>query len=301
MKKIIFNEAQTNEIINYYLTPHSLNDTAKFAGIVKTAIIKKLLVNNKVTMHSQELCKQLQQDKLNNVLKSLLNNQKLINNIKADYIDNNVQFKDMLIKYNLTSATFGRLLRALKIKKLKSCQTQNITKNKFKKYAVNKEELQQYYDTHTVEDTYNHFNIPCHFFYKILNFYEIDPTEHNKNIKNGSTPEDVYYKRLKEKYGESDIIRQYKEKRYPFHCDFYIPSEDLFIELNYHWTHGKHQFNPKDNKDNEKLNIWEEKAKTSNYYKIAIEVWTKRDPLKIKTAKKNKLNYKIIWEDNQYI
>ena len=26
--------------------------------------------------------------------------------------------------------------------------------------------------------------------------------------------------------------------RYPYYCDFYIPSEDLFIELNAHPSHG---------------------------------------------------------------
>ena len=29
-----------------------------------------------------------------------------------------------------------------------------------------------------------------------------------------------------------------KYDRYPFACDFYISSLDLFIECNYHWTHG---------------------------------------------------------------
>ena len=41
---------------------------------------------------------------------------------------------------------------------------------------------------------------------------------------------------LKERY--PDVITQYKDDRYPFACDFYIPSLDLFIECNYHWTHG---------------------------------------------------------------
>ena len=36
----------------------------------------------------------------------------------------------------------------------------------------------------------------------------------------------------------SDVITQYKDDRYPFACNFYIPSLDLFIECNYHWTYG---------------------------------------------------------------
>ena len=45
-------------------------------------------------------------------------------------------------------------------------------------------------------------------------------------------------KMLKIIKGNEDIIRQYKSDLYPFACDFYIPSLDLYIECNYHWTHG---------------------------------------------------------------
>lgn len=45
-----------------------------------------------------------------------------------------------------------------------------------------------------------------------------------------SKPEKVILGFLKNEY--PDTIYQYKEKRYPFKCDFYIPSKDLFIEYN---------------------------------------------------------------------
>jgi len=32
-------------------------------------------------------------------------------------------------------------------------------------------------------------------------------------------------------------------------CDFYIPSEDLFIELNRHWSHGGHFYDPNNIED----------------------------------------------------
>ena len=51
---------------------------------------------------------------------------------------------------------------------------------------------------------------------------------------NTSKPEENYYEYLKTIYDETDVIRQYKDKRYPFCCDFYIKSKDLFIELNLH-------------------------------------------------------------------
>lgn len=49
----------------------------------------------------------------------------------------------------------------------------------------------------------------------------------NKSF-NKSISEDQCYNLLKEIF--PDIIRQYRDVRYPFNCDFYIPSNDLFIE-----------------------------------------------------------------------
>lgn len=41
-----------------------------------------------------------------------------------------------------------------------------------------------------------------------------------------------------------DTIRQYRDnERYPYNCDFYIPSLDLFIEFQGYYTHGKHPYN----------------------------------------------------------
>lgn len=45
-----------------------------------------------------------------------------------------------------------------------------------------------------------------------------------------SKAEDAIYEELCSIYGKDNIIRQYKSNVYPFHCDFYIQSEDLYIE-----------------------------------------------------------------------
>ena len=39
---------------------------------------------------------------------------------------------------------------------------------------------------------------------------------------------------LCDKFGSNDVITQYYDARYPFACDFYVKSLDLFIELNAH-------------------------------------------------------------------
>ena len=89
-----------------------------------------------------------------------------------------------------------------------------------------------------------------------------------------------------------DLKTQYKSKVYPFNCDFYIQSLDLYIEYNGTWTHGGHFF---DENNQEDLNRLEElKNKNTKYYQCAIDTWTQRDILKLNTALKNNLNY-IAW------
>lgn len=91
-----------------------------------------------------------------------------------------------------------------------------------------------------------------------------------------------------------DLKTQYKSKVYPFNCDFYIPSLDLYIEYNGTWLHGYKFFDKNDERDLTRLQELEEKTKKSNFYKTAIETWTIRDILKLNTALKNNLNY-IAW------
>ena len=75
------------------------------------------------------------------------------------------------------------------------------------------------------------------------------------------------YNQLCEKYRRDDVKRNYDlDERYPYACDFYIVSEDKFIEFQGHWTHGKKPFKPEEKDSQEKLNKWKEKAKTSKFY-----------------------------------
>lgn len=94
-----------------------------------------------------------------------------------------------------------------------------------------------------------------------------------------------------------DYITQYKSKLYPFNCDFYLCNYDLYIELQGSWTHGKHPYDENNVDDKNVLNRWKEKSVTSLYYKNAINTWTVRDVMKIKTAKENKLNYLLIYSN----
>ncbi|MBO5003754.1 MAG: hypothetical protein J6D03_00505 [Clostridia bacterium] len=102
-----------------------------------------------------------------------------------------------------------------------------------------------------------------------------------------SIQEDRIYEVLCDKYGKDDIIRQYKDKeRYPFFCDFYIKSKDLFIEYQGYYTHGNEPYDENSEEHNKIL-----KKLTENNETKTIDAWTIRDPLKRNIAKNNNLNY----------
>ena len=106
-----------------------------------------------------------------------------------------------------------------------------------------------------------------------------------------SENEKIVYDLLCKKYGEEDVEWSYYDKyRYPWHCDFYIKSKDIFIELNIFPSHYKEPFD-KNNKDHLKL-LEKIKYSPSNWVEeTMVNVWAGSDIMKIDTAKKNKLKY----------
>lgn len=120
---------------------------------------------------------------------------------------------------------------------------------------------------------------------------KIRETLKKHNSFNTSKPENIVYDKLCSKF--NDVRRQFRSKLYPFNCDFYIPSLDLYIECNYHWTHGFHLFDENNIDDLAKLELW--KQRNTKYYNSAINVWTNRDILKFNTAINNNLNYQVFY------
>lgn len=132
----------------------------------------------------------------------------------------------------------------------------------------------------------------------IMSSKEIQDKRNNtlklNNSFNKSEPEETSYNLIKQKY--PDVIRQYKSDVYPFACDFYIPSLDLYIECNYHWTHGGHLYNKNNEQDQKIVNKWKEK--NTKYYDKAIKTWTDLDVRKYTLFKENKLNFKLFYNIN---
>jgi len=120
------------------------------------------------------------------------------------------------------------------------------------------------------------------------------------------------YQILLQYFDKEDILIHYKDKeRYPYNCDFYIKSKDLFIELYGYWTHGfnyKRQFVGLFDEYNHEhiklLEFWKKQSinhpveKIREDYKTAIYTWTKLDVLKKKYVENNHLNMIIIIPDD---
>lgn len=121
-------------------------------------------------------------------------------------------------------------------------------------------------------------------------------TKYINNSFNKSQPEDDLYGMLCDKFGEKDVERQFVSDLYPFHCDFYIRSRDLYIELNAYWAHNGHWFNPDDSADIGCVETWVRKREAGSVaYAAAIHTFTVSDVLKRHTARKNNLNYVVFW------
>lgn len=119
----------------------------------------------------------------------------------------------------------------------------------------------------------------------------------NKSF-NSSETEDNLYKLLIDKFGEYNVKRQYASERYPFLCDFYIKSLDLYIELNAFWTHGGHYYDDNNESDVNLAKSWLIKGENSSFYKKAYYVWTVSDLVKKNFAIKNSINYLVFWDNN---
>lgn len=123
--------------------------------------------------------------------------------------------------------------------------------------------------------------------------YNTKKLHHSFNI---SSQENKIYNVLLTKF--PDTLTQYRSEKYPYSCDFYIPSLDVYIEYQGSWTHGKEPFNSLNPKHLEILSNWKEKSKELNFkgkpklfYLNAVNTWTDLDVRKREIACKNKLKY----------
>lgn len=298
----------TNEIelklIEYYLAPHTLQDTAfAILGHKCTKAASMILAKHAIPKHSKEVVKTLREETslakygIKNHIASKEVKEKRQQTVREKYGVNNI-FQAATTKEQIKQTCLERYGTTHYNKTEES-------KEKYKTTCLAKYGVDHYNKTiegkNKREQTcLNKYGVS---WYTQTNEYkEKAKTKQKESIakqlvtkrKNGtfacSSAEKRYLKVLQEIFGAEDVLAQYKENRYPFLCDFYIKSKDLFVELNFIWTHGGKRFTGCI-EDLEKLALWQQKAQLSKYYQNAIETWTVRDVNKHKKAQENNLNY----------
>jgi hypothetical protein len=116
-----------------------------------------------------------------------------------------------------------------------------------------------------------------------------------KRKRNNIIEEEKYIReKLQDKFGS--VLFNHVDNKYPFHCDFYIPNHDIYIEYQGFEGHNDHPFNYNNPNDVQILLKWAEladlkKIDKRNKYLAYIATWVEKDPLKRKVAKINNLNW----------
>ena len=124
---------------------------------------------------------------------------------------------------------------------------------------------------------------------------KINDTKKLRKTYNTSKVEQQF-KQYLEQYYKDDFEYQYRSNDYPFNCDFYIKSLNLFIEIQASWVHGKHPFNENNKDDLDKLNYM--LSKHTKYYDNAVIVWSQRDVMKRNYAHTHDLCYLEIFSND---
>ena len=121
---------------------------------------------------------------------------------------------------------------------------------------------------------------------------KIRQTKRKNGTFNTSTIQKNFSAYMKTTYGD-DVVEEYSvDNRYPYACDFYIKSMDLFIEIQGAPGHGDHPYDEDSDEDNSIVEKWESKDfEKTPLYKSMIDVWTQSDVAKRYRAKEKGLNY----------
>lgn len=114
-----------------------------------------------------------------------------------------------------------------------------------------------------------------------------------------SNDELIIYNKLCEIYGKDNILKEYKSEKYPFHCDFYIKSKDMFIEYQGFWAHGGEKYIGT-KQQQQKLKSIVDKIQEKRIYRILIDTWTVKDVVKRQWAKSHNLNWIEFFNLNEF-
>ena len=273
----MFNEQYDNEIRQIvYDHPHNFLKILRSKGLKKTSIDRQYLMNYIIEYTKQLTSRSTFKYRLKTLIYWTLN--KIQNwdddRLKCKICENPLLFVDV-------KNIFSGYLKQTCCKKCERLLAQrNIEKHLYAKYGVS--------------NVFQLMNVKQKLIDKSDQMQKHrDETKRKRGTFNTSRKEEIAYALLCKKFSSDDIVRQYHSNEYPFNCDFYIKSKDLYIECNFSWTHGGHWFDETDENDLQTFQKW--KNKNTKFYDNAIQTWTVRDVKKRKTAEKNHLNYIVVW------
>lgn len=111
---------------------------------------------------------------------------------------------------------------------------------------------------------------------------------------NHSSAEDYLYDKLVSVFGSDDIFREYRtDSRYPYRCDFYVKSRDMFVEMNGYFSHWHHWYGS----DVSDLAVLDEfSGREGGRYRSFEQVWPDSDVKKREAARSHNLNYIVFWD-----
>lgn len=135
-------------------------------------------------------------------------------------------------------------------------------------------------------------------------------TKKQNNTFNTSSWQKHSKQLLYDVFGENDVIEEYRNvNTYPFKCDFYIKSLDLYIECHYCQYHNYRPFDPSNEEHLKEVQLLKEKsaklhskpnARKENQYDKTIKVWTDLDVRKRQCAIDNKLNWLVFYSRESF-
>ena len=198
----------------------------------------------------------------------------------------------MLLKYGHTNPSqVKEIQEKTKLTNLEKYGTENVYGSNLIIQKIKETNLERYGETSWTKSKEGR-----EFLKEFTNSQEYKDKQYNTKKKNNSFNTSKIENKLELLLREMfpDLETQYKSILYPFNCDFYIPSLDLYIEYNGTWTHGGHFFDENDEDNRDTLEKWKRLSEHSKFYQNAIETWTIRDLNKLNTALKNNLNY-VVW------
>ena len=198
----------------------------------------------------------------------------------------------MLLKYGHTNPSqVKRIQEKTKQTNIEKYGTENVYASEYGKQKIKETNLERYNETSWTKSKEGR-----EFLKNLTNSDEFKNKQYETKKINGTFNTSKIENKLELLLREMfpDLETQYKSKVYPFNCDFYIPSLDLYIEYNGTWTHGG-CFYDENNEDNRNtLETWKQLSEHSRFYQSAVETWTQRDLNKLNIVLKNNLNY-IAW------